>query len=76
MPSEHTQIHPPNDAIDHLISTLTERFEEDYETVAEIVRGAYRGISETARFDTHLIPLTQHQATDELRARQRSSPNR
>jgi hypothetical protein len=72
MSSEQTPIHPPDQAIDHVIDTLADRFPEDRETVAGIVHRIHSDLSEVAAFDTHLVPLTQHQATDELRARQRA----
>lgn len=73
MPSEKTQIHPPDQAIEHVIDTLADRFPEDRATVAAIVRRIHNELSAQAAFDTHLLPLTQHQATDELRARHPSA---
>ena len=72
MSSEKTPIHPPDQAIDHVIDTLADRFPENRQTVAAIVHRIHSELSSSAAFDTHLVSLTQHQATDELRARQRA----
>ncbi|GAB3410177.1 three-helix bundle dimerization domain-containing protein [Flindersiella endophytica] len=71
MSSDRTGIHPPDQAIDHVIDTLADRFPEDRATVSAIVHRIHNELRAQAAIDTHLLPLTQHQATDELRARHR-----
>lgn len=75
MPTDPPHIHPTDDALDDVVDTLSSRFPTDRDTISTVVHRIYRELSTTATVDTHLIPLTQRRAAEELRSRQQPESN-